>query len=167
MENKPWYNGAISKLFSMKYLAFIVSLLLLVTGILAMVLGIETIIDSVAELLGYKSGDSGVHLLDAVGTFLFSLVILILSGGIYKLFVGDADTFKHISVFAKLKSFKDLKILLWETILLTLTVGAALNFFLDEEYSYEQLILPAGILILALALRVIKGGNLFSKSDEH
>jgi uncharacterized membrane protein YqhA len=167
MENGPWYNGVISKLFGMKYLAFIVSLLLLVTGILAVALGIKNIIDSAPELLGHKSADSGPHLLEAVDTFLFSLVTLILSGGIYKLFVGNADTFKHISVFAKLKSFKDLKVLLWETILLALTVTAALNFFLDEDYSYEQLILPAGILILALALRVVKGGNLFSKNDEH
>jgi len=167
MENGPWYNGMVSKLFSMKYLAFIVSLLLLVTALLAVVLGIEIIVNSVTELLGHKSEDSGAHLLETVDTFLFSLVILILSGGIYKLFVGDSDTFKHISVFAKLKGFKDLKVLLWETILLTLTVGAALNFFLDENYAYEQLILPGGILILALALRVIKGGNLFSKSDQH
>ena len=166
MENKPWYNGKISKLFSMKYPAFMVALILLIIGVLVILLGVSTIVSAVVEFFEEK-GHSGAHLIEAVDTLLFSLVILLLSGGIYKLFVGDSNTFKHISVLSKLKSFKDLKVLLWETILLTLTVWASLDFFLNDNYKYEQLILPISILILALALRIIKGKELYSKSGEH
>jgi uncharacterized membrane protein YqhA len=166
MEQQPWYNGFLSRLFGMKYLAFLVSLLLLIIGVLVIVLSINTMVRAVAEFLEKENGHPGAHLIEAVDTLLFSMVILILSGGIYKLFVGDKDTFKHISILSKLKSFKDLKILLWETILLTLTVWAALNFFLDEIYTYEQLILPASILLLAVALRVMTGGKMTTISEE-
>jgi len=165
MEHQRWYNGFISRLFSMKFMAFVVALALLIIGVLVIALGITTIVDAVEAFFKHENGHPGAHLIEAVDILLFSMVILMLSGGIYKLFVGDKDTFKHISILSKLKTFKDLKILLWETILLTLTVWAALNFFLDEVYTYEQLILPASILLLALALVIIKGGKSFSKGD--
>ncbi len=167
MENEPWYNGAISRLFSMKFLAFIVALVLLIIGVLVIALSVSTIVKTLVEYFQHENVHPGAHLIESVDTLLFSLVILLLSGGIYKLFVGDSNTFKHISVLSKIKNFKDLKVLLWETILLMLTVSAALDFFLDDNYTYEYLILPAGILLLTLALRIMKGGNLFSKSDEH
>lgn len=51
----------------------------------------------------------------------------------------------------------DLKVLLWETLLLTLTVWFSLNFFAHPENStYEHLILPVSILLLALALKLVK-----------
>ncbi len=165
MEQQPWYNGMISRLFSMKYLAFIVSLVFLIIGVLVIMLGISKIVEAVEGFFVQENGHPGAQLIDALDTLLFSLVILMLSGGIYKLFVGDSNTFKHISILSKLKSFKDLKILLWETILLTLTVWAGLNFFLDEVHEYEQLILPASILLLALALRVMQGGKPISRHD--
>jgi hypothetical protein len=80
-----------------------------------------------------------------------------LSGGIFKLFVGDENTLKKSIVFANIKNFKDLKVLLWETLLLTLTVWCALGFFLKPaSLSYELLIFPVTIVLLALALKLMK-----------
>jgi uncharacterized membrane protein YqhA len=109
MENEPWYNGGMSKLFCMKYLAFIVALVLLFIGVLVIALGLSIVGKAFVEFFEHENGYPGAHLIEAVDTLLFSLVILLLSGGIYKLFVGDSNTFKHISVLSKLKTFKDQK----------------------------------------------------------
>ena len=98
-------------------------------------------------------------MIEAVDTYLFAMVILILGGGIYKLFVGNQNTFSKSTVLSKINTFAELKVLLWETLLLTLTVWCALDFFLTEpeDLHIEMLILPASVLILAAALRLVRG----------
>ncbi len=161
MKEHSTFNRFVDKLFNMKIMAFIVSLLLLISGIFVIALGIKGIYLAFLSLFYEGYDKPGIHIIEAVDTLLFALVILILSGGIYKLFLGDSETFKNTAVLSKVNSFKDLKVLLWETLLLTLTVWAALGYFHDEVFQYEQLVLPASILLLALALRFLKGGNPF------
>ncbi len=150
----------LERLFSLKYVALLVSLLLMVCGILAVILGGNILVESILVLIGLKDGLPGVYLIEAVDTYLFALVILMLSGGIFKLFVGDENTLKNSIVFANIKNFKDLKVLLWETILLTLTVWCSLGFFLDpDNLRYELLIFPVSIVLLALALKLMRGND--------
>jgi len=160
MENSTTNKDMSSKLeriFKVKYLALIVSLLLMISGILAIVLGAIRLVESILQMLGIHEGKAGIHLIESVDTLLFALVILVLAGGIFKLFTGNENTFKESAIFSKLNSFMDLKVLLWETLLLTLTVWCALSFFINPEIQkYEQLILPVTILLLALALKFIK-----------
>jgi hypothetical protein len=146
--------------FTLKYFALIISLMIMLSGFVAVVVGSIRLFKSIMELIGLQEGDGrpGVHLIEAVDTYLFSLVILVLGGGIFKLFVGNENTFKGSAVFSKIKTFMDLKILLWETLLLTLTVWCALGFFSHpEDLRYEQLILPVTIVLLALALKLMRG----------
>ena len=150
-------NSKLERIFKIKYLALLVSTLLMICGILAIVIGAIRLVESVLQLLGIHEGKPGIHLIESVDTLLFSLVILVLAGGIFKLFVGNEHTFKESAIFSKLNSFMDLKVLLWETLLLTLTVWCALSFFVDpDSLHYKQLILPVSILLLALALKFIK-----------
>ena len=165
MANLSPTNNFISKLeriFKIRYLALGVSILLLLSGIMAIILGAIRIVESVLIITGIHEGKKpGIYIIEAVDTLLFSLVILVLAGGIYKLFVGNETTFSDSAIFSKLNSFMDLKVLLWETLLLTLTVWCSLSFFLDpENLKYQQLILPLSILLLALALK-------FMKTDKH
>jgi uncharacterized membrane protein YqhA len=99
----------------------------------------------------------GFYLVEAIDAILLSIVIFILSGGIYKLFVGNKNTFSSSLVFSKLTTFKELKVMLWEALLLTLTVWCVLGFYISPEkiIGYERLVVPGGILLLALALRLI------------
>ena len=146
--------------FTLKYFALIISLMIMLSGFVAVVVGSMRLFKSIMELIGLQEDDHrpGVHLIEAVDTYLFSLVILVLGGGIFKLFVGNENTFKGSAVFSKIKTFMDLKVLLWETLLLTLTVWCALGFFSHpEDLRYEQLILPVTIVLLALALKLIRG----------
>lgn len=161
MANTTPQKGISSKLeriFKIKYLALIVSILLMISGIMAVGLGAIKLVESILQITGVKESETpGIHLIESVDTFLFALVILVLAGGIFKLFVGNENTFKESAIFSKLNTFMDLKVLLWETLLLTLTVWCALDFFLDpENLQYEQLILPISIVLLALALKLIK-----------
>lgn len=158
-DKKPFLNK-FEGIFKLNYFALIISILIICSGIIAIVVGCFRLFKGVLDLIGLYEGSTrpGIHIIEAVDTFLFSLVILVLGGGIFKLFVGDENTFKNSIVFSKIKSFMDLKVLLWETLLLTLTVWCSLGFFAHpEDLHYEQLILPITILLLALALKFMKG----------
>ena len=163
MSNNPTKKSFLSRfesVFSLKYFALIISLMIMLSGFIAVVVGTIRLFKSIMEITGLQQGDGrpGVHLIEAVDTYLFSLVILVLGGGIFKLFVGDEHTFGGSLVFSKIKTFMDLKVLLWETLLLTLTVWCALGFFSHPgDLRYEQLILPVTIVLLALALKLMKG----------
>ncbi|MCJ7759118.1 MAG: YqhA family protein, partial [Gillisia sp.] len=149
-------NSKLERIFTIKYLALVVSILLMISGIMAIALGTIRLIESILQIIGIHEGKPGIHLIESVDTLLFSLVILVLGGGIFKLFVGNENTFKKSAIFSKINSFMDLKVLLWETLLLTLTVWCALGFFLDQDnLHFEQLILPITIVLLALALKLL------------
>jgi uncharacterized membrane protein YqhA len=132
---KKSFLSKFERVFTLKYFALIISLMILLSGFIAVVVGTMRLFKSILELTGLLDGDGtpGVYLIEAVDTYLFSLVILVLAGGIFKLFVGDEHTFKGSVVFSKIKTFMDLKVLLWETLLVTLTVWCSLGFFLILE----------------------------------
>jgi len=151
-------NSKLERIFQVKYLALIVSILLMISGVIAIVIGTIKLVESILQIPGIHKGETpGIALIESLDTLLFSVVILVLAGGIFKLFVGNENTFKKSAIFSRIITFMDLKVLLWETLLLTLTVWCALGFFLNKDLRYEQLILPVSIVLLALALKLMKG----------
>ncbi|SHO59493.1 YqhA family protein [Algoriphagus zhangzhouensis] len=148
----------IEDLFRIRYFALIISILILISGVFVIILGAMELFESVMIMIGIHEGVTGVALIESVDTFLFALVILILAGGIYKLFIGDENTFKNSIIFSHLTSFLELKVLLWETLLLTLTVWCSLSFFSNpNDLDYKQLIFPITIVLLAFGLKLMKG----------
>lgn len=157
-DKKKRFTERIETFFKLKYFALIISLLIIISGLLALAVGSVRLFQGFKGLLTILESTShpGVYIIEAVDTLLFSLVILVLGGGIFKLFVGDENTFRESIVFSKIKTFKELKILLWETLLLTLTVWCSLEFFVySGKLRLEQLIFPVSIVLLALALKFI------------
>ncbi len=162
MTPKKSFLSKFETVFTLKYFALVISLMIMLSGFIAIVVGSMRLFEGIMQIIGLHEGDNkpGIHLIEAVDTYLFSLVILVLGGGIFKLFVGNENTFKGSVVFSKIKTFMDLKVLLWETLLLTLTVWCALGFFAHpKDLQYEQLILPVTIVLLALALKLMKGAK--------
>ena len=157
---KRSFTNKLESFFKLKYFALIISFLIFLSGLTAIAIGALRLFDGLKGVIYFLKDSAthpGVHIIEAVDTLLFAVVILVLGGGIFKLFVGDENTFKESTVFSKIKTFKDLKILLWETLLLTLTVWCSLSFFAHpDDLRYEQLILPATIILLALALRLMR-----------
>lgn len=161
MTPKKSFLSKFETVFTLKYFALIISLMIMLSGFIAIVVGSMRLFEGIMQIIGLHEGDGkpGIHLIEAVDTYLFSLVILVLGGGIFKLFVGNENTFKGSVVFSKIKTFMDLKVP-WETLLLTLTVWCALGFFAHpKDLQYEQLILPVTIVLLALALKLMKGAK--------
>jgi hypothetical protein len=162
MTPKKSFLSKFETVFTLKYFALVISLMIMLSGFIAIVFGSMRLLEGIMQIIGLQEGDDkpGIHIIEAVDTYLFSLVILVLGGGIFKLFVGNEYTFKGSVVFSKIKTFMDLKVLLWETLLLTLTVWCALGFFAHpRDLQYEQLILPVTIVLLALALKLMKGAK--------
>lgn len=103
----------------------------------------------------------GIYLAEALDTFLLATVFIIFSIGIGKLFVPDSKLLKRIHLdWLNPKSFSDLKGILWEAVLTTLVVlfATSLVHQLDNLH-WELLIIPAAILLIAVALRMMKSSH--------
>ncbi len=101
-------------------------------------------------------------LVQAVDAFLIGLVFMIFSGGIYYLYVRHIDVKEpEVSSWIKIRSIGELKNILAELVIIILFVK-----FLEgglktgiAEYKWEMLVLPAGILMLAIALKLLELKN--------
>jgi uncharacterized membrane protein YqhA len=132
---------------------FVNSLFFLYGGVLECITGYNMILDHgmSAEL------KPGLYLLKGLEHFLISMVFMIFALGILKLFIFDHTSEEHIPSWLKIDEFKELKVLLWESILVTLVV-----FTLDklvsatEVLTWNALIFPGVILALTASLYLMK-----------
>jgi hypothetical protein len=90
--------------------------------------------------------------------FVFALGLLILFTKI-----SDDEFPAQIPGWLRIKSFIELKIILWEAILTTLVVGylarlAALTFE-GRSLTYASLVIPGAILLIALSVYFLKKGE--------
>ena len=98
------------------------------------------------------------YLIQAIDAFLIALVLMIFGGGIYNLFIHPVGKdMPGTRFFANIQSIFELKSILAELVIIILMVK-----FLEEAlrsiggYQWEMLILPVGVIMLAVALRVLK-----------
>jgi uncharacterized membrane protein YqhA len=110
------------------------------------------------EQAGASTNVAIAYLIQAIDAFLIGLVLMIFSGGIYNLFIHRLDSGKaEINSWIKITNISQLKRILAELVILVLFVKfleIALKNAL-ETYSWEMLVLPLGIVLLALALKLI------------
>ena len=69
-EKRSTLADRLEGLFSLKYLALIVSFLLMVCGTIAIILGGVLLVESIVILIGLKEGKAGIHMIESVDTFL-------------------------------------------------------------------------------------------------
>ena len=106
----------------------------------------------------------GIYFMESLDRFLISFVFMIFGLGIYKLFYVKNDYAGDLPVWLKIETFKDLKVLLWETIMVTLVVftismvvkttsakGATIL-----SLGWGALVLPSIILILSVSLYLMR-----------
>ncbi len=104
----------------------------------------------------------GVYLLKSLDLFLVSMVFLIFALGILRIFIIGSDQHEKMPEWMNLSNFKDLKVLLWETILVTLVVFTFTEMVSAKEVmQWQMLIMPGVILLLTLSLAIMK----MSKKD--
>jgi uncharacterized membrane protein YqhA len=106
-------------------------------------------------------GVIAIDLLHAVDVFLVAIVFFVLALGILILFNNpDSQLSMTLPAWLRVKNFMELKAILWEAILTTLVVsylaGLAEKEIAGQEIDIKSLIMPGGILLIALSLFFLK-----------
>ena len=95
-------------------------------------------------------------MIQAIDVFLIGLVLMIFAGGIYNLFIRRLESDSAgINNWVKVTSITQLKRILIELVIVILFVKTLEGALVIEPggYKWENLVLPLGILMLALALK--------------
>jgi uncharacterized membrane protein YqhA len=96
------------------------------------------------------------YMIQAIDIFLIGLVLMIFAGGIYNLFIRRLESDSAgINNWVKVTSITQLKRILIELVIVILFVKTLEGALVIEPggYKWENLVLPLGILMLALALK--------------
>jgi uncharacterized membrane protein YqhA len=97
----------------------------------------------------------GVQLARSVDAFLLAMVFFVFSIGVLALFLAQqsGSSLDSVPEWMRVRNLSELKFLIWEAILAALVVASVEGFVASgHSVTWEALILPLGILILALGL---------------
>ena len=95
--------------------------------------------------------------LEAVDMFFMALAFFIVAVGLVQLFVGDLPWLRtdHLT-WLRIDSFGQLKLLLWDTFLVTIMVLFVTRLISTHELDWDLLVLPAAILMLTISSFLLK-----------
>ncbi len=95
--------------------------------------------------------------LEAVDMFFMGLAFIIVAIGLAQLFMSDLALLKNLSFsWLRVESFEDLKLLLWDTFLVTMLVLFVTRLISAHTIGWEMLVLPASILMLSIGSFLLK-----------
>jgi uncharacterized membrane protein YqhA len=93
-----------------------------------------------------------LYILKGLDAFMLAIIFIIFGLGIARLFLFNKSPDEQVPSWLRFHEMKGLKVLLWETILVTLVIYCLQVLLTHKELGYELLILPGAILLLAVAL---------------
>ena len=95
--------------------------------------------------------------LEAVDMFFMALAFFIVAVGLVQLFVGDLPWLRTDNLtWLRIESFGQLKLLLWDTFLVTMMVLFVTRLISTHELDWDLLVLPAAILMLTISSFLLK-----------
>ena len=95
--------------------------------------------------------------LEAVDLFFMALAFFIVAIGLAQLFIGDMTLLKDLSFsWLRIESFGSLKLLLWDTFLVTLFMLFITRLVAAQSLSWDLLVLPCAILMLTISSYLLK-----------
>lgn len=140
-----------------------------------MVIGLVLVIDALVLVLRglWMTYESYHHLLtrpdierpllpalEAVDVFFMAIAFFIVAVGLVQLFIGDLPFLKDVSfAWMRVESYTQLKLLLWDTFLVTLLVLFLTRIFAARTMGWDMLILPGAILMLTVSSFLLKKGK--------
>jgi len=98
----------------------------------------------------------GLHLARSIDAFLIAMVFVVFSIGVLALFLSQKGTVESVPEWMRVRNLSELKFLIWEAILAALVVASVENFAAGHEPTWTALVIPVGVLILALGLFLAK-----------
>lgn len=153
------------QLLKVRYIAVVITALAVLHSVAFLVLGTETAIHAYRQVLGLDTSPGpqrpGLELLHSLDFLFVSMVFLVLALGIAKLFLmsPSAEADEGLPSWLRIDSISELKVLLWETILVTMLIIALSDITSDLDAvtrSWTVLLTPIEILLLALSLYFMK-----------
>ena len=152
----------IEKILRIRYVFIIAVIFLLLNALVFIVAGVNQCIHGYIAFFnaGFIPGENsrpGIRLVEALDSFMVALVFMIFGFGIGRIFVFPDTGDEHIPRWLQIHNLKELKILLWETILLTMVIFCVGNMITGDTRSWEVLLFPGVILILSFGLFLMRG----------
>ena len=145
-----------------RFLIFVIVAFTLINALAFVGMGIFLSIEGIVGIFKGKMHTEvhpGLQILESLDVFLVALVFFIFAIGIAKLFLWNdkEDQPLHLPSWLNISNFTELKLLLWEAVLTSLVVYFVSDVVRrDGHYTWELLILPASILLLAASILFIK-----------
>jgi uncharacterized membrane protein YqhA len=97
-----------------------------------------------------------LYILKGLDAFMLAIIFIIFGLGIARLFLFTNASEDQVPSWLRFHEMKGLKVLLWETILVTLVIFCLQILITHKELSLDLLILPGAILLLAVALFFVR-----------
>ena len=162
-------NG--SKLLRVRYVFLVVSAFSFLSSLFFVGVGVSMMGHAIAELFGTNTGGQGVTtgiiLFEALDRFLIAVLFYIFGVGMIKLFMPELFRDAELPRWLDIRDIKELKVLLWETVLVTLMVLSVTELVTAKgELTWNALILPSVIVILSLSLFLMRS-KVDTGKDEH
>lgn len=116
----------------------------------------ESLIADAPEHLDFAD-QAMISVLQSMDAFLIGLVLLIFSFGVYNLFIAEIKAPQTLAgaQWAQITSIEHLKQVLVEVIIVVLAVLFLWELLLLEEATWNVLVAPIGIVLLAAALKLV------------
>jgi uncharacterized membrane protein YqhA len=153
------------QLLKVRYVVVVIVVLAVLHALAFLVLGVETAVIAYRDVFrawrdAAPDSHPGLKLLHSLDYLFVAMVFLVLALGIGKLFfVGSkaAETM-DLPSWLRVDNIAQLKVLLWETILVTLVITSLseLSAGLFEKVQVTALVTPTAILLLSIALFLVK-----------
>ena len=145
------------KLLSIRYIVLVAVVVMFFNAVFFIVGGTAMSIKGYTEFIenGFiptGTDQPGLYILKGLDGFMLAIIFLIFAFGIARLFLFNNASDEKIPTWLMFKDMKGLKVLLWETILVTLVIYCLQILLTYKQQSPEMLVLPGAILILAIAL---------------
>jgi len=103
-----------------------------------------------------ESYNPALYILKGLDAFMLAIIFIIFGLGIARLFLFSDASEDQIPSWLRFHEMKGLKVLLWETILVTLVIYCLQVLLTHKELSPDLLILPGAIRILAVDLFFVR-----------
>jgi uncharacterized membrane protein YqhA len=151
----------LTRLLALRYVYVVAVGFTLINSLFFMIAGVRQSLEGY-ELIyrgarGEEVPNPRLPLLDSLDSFLVALVFLIFSLGIAKIFIEYDRENDGLPSWLRIQDFKQLKVLLWESVLVTLVVmciGVIARRV--ERLTWEALVLPGIVLVLAIGLYLMR-----------
>ena len=158
-----------SRLLQFRYIYLIAVIITGINSLFFLGNGVVHAFHGYAEIINHPgAGRPGLHFVESFDTFMIAFMFLIFSLGMMRIFTHYHVKDDKLPGWLRIDSFKELKILLWETVILTLVIVTVSDVVRKmDRLSWHVLLLPGVIFLLSLSLFIVRKEEKHSDEEKH